>query len=246
NFFIKKERVADFCEKLIRRQLNLKWDAGAHAALLLKAFDKETLSLVKESGCAQIYIGAETGSDDMLTAMEKKSTVKDTYDFVRLMKEVGVKPFLSTMICFPGTKERDAMDTIGMILKSREIAPELGCRIFFYTPYPGTKMYEDALKQGMIEPASLEEWASHTLRKFHAPWISKKTRVFLRSFMAYYFPFSIEPTESKNPIKNIAKKIFHKIASWRVKNRIYALPLDAMFVTRYMSKHDDVISDYEI
>jgi len=58
NFFIKRNQTIGFCERMIARGLVTAWDAGAHAALLLKAFSLDDMKIVKESGFRQIYIGA--------------------------------------------------------------------------------------------------------------------------------------------------------------------------------------------
>ncbi len=247
NFFIKRNQTIDFCERMIARGLVTAWDAGAHAALLLKAFSLDDMKIVKESGCRQIYIGAETASEEMLTKMQKKATVRHTYDFVNLMKKAGITPFLSTMVCFPGMNERDAQETINLIMNCKSISPDLGCRVFFYTPYPATRMYEDAVKFGMTPPKTMEEWAGHTLRKFHAPWISKKTRVFVRRFIAYYFPLSVKPVMGKSRLKYFLRHILHYLVRFRIKNGFYALPLDAIIVTWWLKRTArGVVADYEI
>jgi radical SAM superfamily enzyme YgiQ (UPF0313 family) len=269
NFFVSPKRVKEFCERLIGKPYRISWDAGAHVGILLKQYDDETLKLVKESGCKQLYIGAESGSDEVLDIINKKATVSQTFEYVRKMRELGIKSFLSTMVCFPGVTSRDIYTTMDMILKCRDIDHDLGYRLFYYTPYPGTPLYEKAIRSGMKEPQSLEEWSKHTLRKFRAPWIKRSFRKQIRFFYFYYFPYSAETMHGdydpdaklfKRFLINIYRLIFENrllrhLAKWRAKKLYFGFPFDAYFViygqhlkslyNRLFNKRIDLYYDYE-
>jgi hypothetical protein len=158
--------------------------------------------------------------------------------------------------------------TMEMILKCRDIDPDLGFRLFYYTPYPATPLYDRALKMGMKEPATLEEWANHTLRKFKAPWIKDSYRKQIRYFYFYYFPYStgIKHDAYKiGPLNNILKKLFRlvfenillvKLARWRIKTSNYRFQADAFFVIQgqrlkslynhsVRKQASDLFADYE-
>jgi radical SAM superfamily enzyme YgiQ (UPF0313 family) len=241
NFFVSAERVKEFCRKLQAKPYKIAWDAGAHVGLLLKHYDDEALRLVRNSGCQQLYIGAESGSDEVLTLIEKKATVAQTLEYVKKMKEAGIRSFLSTMVCFPGVSEEDIYSTMDMILECRDIDPDLRYRLFYYTPYPATPLYQSALDMGMKEPQSLEEWSQHTLRKFHAPWITKAHRRHIKNFYFYYYPYSagIAPTNPGGGLATRALKGFYslvfenillvKLAKWRVRTHNFSFPADAAF-----------------
>ena len=272
NFFVSPQRTKEFCEKLIQRPYRILWDAGAHVGLLLRYYDDELLTLIKESGCKQLYIGAESGSDEVLDIVDKQTTVAETYKYVRIMKEKGIQSFLSTMVCFPGTHSEDIYQTMDMILKCRDIDPSLGYRLFYYTPYPSTTLYKTALAMGMKEPESLDEWSHHTLRKFKAPWIKSSYRSLIRYFIFYYFPYSAmdEHKQFRQSITRqyslssflsvlyqaiFVNRFLIRLAKWRVKNRYFKFPLDAFFViqgerlkslyTQRILKVSDLFSDYE-
>ncbi len=151
NFFVSPERVRDFCRKLIARPYKLAWDAGAHVGLLLNNYTAEDLQLIKDSGCQQLYIGAESGSDEILDLIQKKATVAQTLEYVKKMREVGIRSFLSTMVCFPGVSQEDIYLTMDMILKCRDLDPDLRYRLFYYTPYPATPLYA---KNGPATPCA--------------------------------------------------------------------------------------------
>ncbi|MFA6450943.1 MAG: radical SAM protein [bacterium] len=237
NLFIKKEHTRALCAGILERGLDVQWDAGAHASLINKAFDDDTISLARQAGCKMIYIGAESGSDAALKQIQKKSTVADSLLFVKTMHKFGIRPELSVMVSFPKMDIDDVKYTFDMLFEARELAPEVGLRIFPYTPYPGTRMYQDAIEAGFIPPATMEEWAGHWLTNFRGPWTKKSLTGFLKHFQAYYFPYSGEQVMGKSRLKYLLRLILHPIAAWRVRHKFYFLPLDAMLVT-WMRRKD--------
>ncbi|MBN1823322.1 MAG: B12-binding domain-containing radical SAM protein [Endomicrobiales bacterium] len=244
NFFVSVKRVREFCAKLIAKPYKISWDAGAHVGLLLKAFGEEDIKLIRDSGCRQLHIGAESGSDEVLRILDKKATVAENVDYVKKVSKYGIRSFLSTMVCVPGTSTKDIYDTTELILKCRRIDPHIGYRLFYYTPYPCTPLYKTAVENGMKEPANLEEWSHHTLRKFKGPWITKAQRKLVRYFVFYYFPYSSRIKDESDiypagPVKKFLKAVYKSvfanfilrwIARWRVENSFYKFPVDAEFV----------------
>jgi len=241
NFFVSRKRTLRFCTELLNKNYKISWDAGVSVNILLSKFDDKDLKLIKASGCTQIYIGAESGSDDILALLNKRAKVADTYLFVKKMKAVGIRASISTMVGLPGVPETEIYATLDMIIKCREINPDFDYRIFFYTPYPLTALYVQALRYGLQEPRSIEEWAEYSLRRFKAPWVKKNHRNLVKYFYFYYYPYS-----SQLPRKITAKTwigkilewldymifgniILKKIATWRVNNRYFKFPIDAVF-----------------
>jgi len=241
NFFVSHKRVRQFCEALIDRHYSISWDAGVSVNILLKNYDDDFLKLIKASGCKQLYIGAESGSDAVLEMINKNASVSQTYEFVEKMKKVGIRASISSMVGLPNTPDTEMVDTMNMILKCRDLNPDFDFRIFYYTPYPSTFLYTEALKAGMKEPDSLEQWSEHTLRRFKAPWVKKTNRNQIKYFYYYYYPYSgsIEKNRSaKQPIDKLIEWIdstlfenalFRALARLRVKHRFYKFPLDAFF-----------------
>ena len=117
NFFVSPKRVRKFCTELINKPYTISWDAGVSVNILLKLYTDKDLKLIKESGCEQLYIGAESGSDTVLQMIGKKATVLQTYEFVKKMKEIGIKASLSSMVGLPKVSSDEIFETMDMILK---------------------------------------------------------------------------------------------------------------------------------
>ncbi|MCX6702760.1 MAG: radical SAM protein [Candidatus Wolfebacteria bacterium] len=210
---------------------------------ILNNFDNALLNLVKDAGCQELRIGVESGSDEVLKLINKKTTVSNTLMAIKKLSKIDISLHLSSMVCFPGIDSNEIEDTMNLLIRSRELNPRVDFRMFYYTPYPLTKLYETSLKNGMKEPKSLEEWADHTLRRFRGPWVKKFHRKLVRYFCFYYYPYSgalkREDSEGRTLIVKILTFLFRVIfenralfmaARWRVKHRFYRFPVDAAFV----------------
>ena len=229
NFFVNKSYVTSFCEEMVNKKVNLLWDCAAHSAHFMKFFgnDDNLMKMIFKSGCRQIYIGAESGSDNVLKIINKKAIVNDTYRFVATLEKYHIRPLLSTIVGFPLDAENDFNQTIDMIAKCKGLVEDLKARIFLYTPYPGTPLYETAIKNGMYEPRTLEEWSLHTLRNFKSPWVTDKQRKELNYFINFYFLFSSKNFGKKSIKVKLLWYFFYPLCRIRIRYRCFIFPFDA-------------------
>lgn len=189
NFFVNKNFSLKLCQEFINSGLNLKWDTSAHPGLFTRIFNDNDLDLFYRAGCRQIYVGAEFGDQDILDLIDKKSKVEENLKFVEILNARNITPLFSTMLCFPINPDRDIELTIDMIRRAKLIDKKLRARLFFYTPYPGTMLFDRSVEKGFSPPKKLEEWAGHTLRKFKAPWSTRDYRWELEVFFQFLSSF---------------------------------------------------------
>jgi len=239
NFFVNKKFTLDLCNELMESNLNLLWDTSAHAGLFLKLFSGDEIKLLRKSGCRQIYVGAESGDQNALDLISKNTKVEDNYKFVKILKRHKITPMFSTMVCLPINPDRDFKATLNMIRKAKLNDLSLRTRIFFYTPYPGTELYEEARNKGFVPPKKLEQWASHTLRKFDAPWYKtdyrSKLEIFANFYLALVDPkfYKLVPRKLRS-IVFIINKLFFPISYVRFKLNFFKYPLEAILFLRLL------------
>lgn len=152
NFMYHENRVKEIC-KLIK-PLNIKWGCEARAHNI----KKEIVRAMKDAGCVWIRLGLESGSPDMLKAMNKGITLEISKRAVQVLVEEGVAIKAGFMVGMPGETIRDAKLTLKFI---RWIYKQDNTAILFmyhYTPRPNTEWYWLAVSYGM-DHYSLEDWA---------------------------------------------------------------------------------------
>jgi anaerobic magnesium-protoporphyrin IX monomethyl ester cyclase len=128
-----REKVWEVCEEIRRRNLSLTWTAFSR----VNTVDKETLLLMRETGCECISFGIESGNPDMLKRIKKGITLDQARKAVALCKEVGILAHASFMVGLPGETPETLKDT-AEFSKSLDIL----YGFHFLAPFPGTTVRE--------------------------------------------------------------------------------------------------------
>lgn len=233
NFFVDNVRVQEICKGIIANRLNIKWEAMGHPRQLVR-LDDDFWKLLRESGCSRLLIGAESGDQEVLDLIKKDSSVEDNIAFVEKAKRHGIVPILSTMVGFPGSVRKDFFKTIDMVVKLKRLYLETEWKLFIYTPYPGTDLYDTALKYGLKEPNGLLEWSRHTLRDVKTPWIDNNFKADIRNIAFFYFQVAYPSTFIRRKIDGarygfIIRPVFKAVqllARIRLTLNFYRLPIE--------------------
>ncbi|MFC1668266.1 B12-binding domain-containing radical SAM protein [Chlamydiota bacterium] len=148
-FTLKKERVLEICSRINKDKLNITWQCEVRADSL----DEDIVKAMRNAGCIGASVGVESGSDEILTKIQKGETTKDLEKGIVLLKKYGINVGAFIMIGFPYEKETQLYETMNFI---KRLEPD-HVIASIVTPYPGTKMYEDAIDDGLIENEDLWE-----------------------------------------------------------------------------------------
>lgn len=134
-FGLKPGWIAEFAELMKREGLRIPFKIQSRADLLLQ--ENYVRDLAK-AGCHTIWMGAESGSQKILDAMDKGITVQQVRDAVKLVRKHGMKPCLFIQFGYLGETKEDIELTGKMI---NELLPdEIGVSVSY--PLPGTRFYE--------------------------------------------------------------------------------------------------------
>jgi anaerobic magnesium-protoporphyrin IX monomethyl ester cyclase len=64
--------------------------------------DAGTAAVMKEAGCRRVYLGMESGSQETLDRMNKRTTVEDGVNAVHLYRDAGIEVAAFFMVGYPG------------------------------------------------------------------------------------------------------------------------------------------------
>ncbi len=116
----------------------------ANAAIPFKCLQRadlvneKTAPALAKAGCKTVWLGAESGSQKILDAMDKGDTVDEIYNAARLLKANGIEVGFFLQFGYPGETWDDVQKTLKMV---RECSPDdIGISVSY--PLPGTKFYE--------------------------------------------------------------------------------------------------------
>jgi anaerobic magnesium-protoporphyrin IX monomethyl ester cyclase len=134
-FGLKPGWVKEFAKLLYIENIKIRFKIQSRADLLA---DEETVKALALAGCENVWIGAESGSQQILDAMDKGITIAQIREATRLMKENNIKPSFFIQFGYPGELKDDIKLTIDMI---NELLPfEIGISVSY--PLPGTVFYD--------------------------------------------------------------------------------------------------------
>jgi radical SAM superfamily enzyme YgiQ (UPF0313 family) len=118
--------------------------------------NEAVVSALAASGCKTVWIGAESGSQKILDAMDKGDTVQDIVNAARQLKGAGIEVGFFLQFGYPGETWDDVQLTLQMV---RDCQPDdIGISVSY--PLPGTKFFERVKlelgeKQNWIDSADL-------------------------------------------------------------------------------------------
>lgn len=101
------------------------------------------VAALKRAGCRTVWIGAESGSQKILDAMEKGTRVEQIEEAARLLHDAGIEVGLFLQFGYPGEEWEDIQMTLGMVRRCRP--DDIGVSVSY--PLPGTKFYENVKAQ---------------------------------------------------------------------------------------------------
>lgn len=113
-FNIPKKRFKDLLGRMIKNHTKFKWTCHLRCQFV----DREMVELMKESGCAGVFLGLESGNNQILKNMNKAARVEDYRQGIALLKEYSIITYGSFIIGFPGETQDTVMDTVKLIEES--------------------------------------------------------------------------------------------------------------------------------
>ncbi len=134
-FGLKPGWVQRFRDLVKERGLDLKYKIQSRADLLLES---DTIAALAESGLHEVWIGAESGSQKILDAMDKGITVEQIAGARTLLKQHGIRTGFFLQFGYLGETEQDVRATIDML--ERLMPDDIGISVSY--PLPGTGFFE--------------------------------------------------------------------------------------------------------
>lgn len=211
-FGLKAEWVREFSDLVKKENIKINYKIQSRADLLI---EPEYVNYLAESGCDTVWMGAESGSQKILDAMDKGIKVEEIKKAVTLLKSKKIKPALFLQFGYLGEDISDIKQTISMV---KETLPyDIGISVSY--PLPGTKFY-DKVKDQLKEKTNWTDSDELYLmfKNTYSPDFYKHLHAFVhntyRARQAYHFLTKL----SFNNYKRISLWPYYKYKSIREKN----------------------------
>ena len=163
-FGILREWVFEFCEKYPKH-----FDLEFECNLRPETVDEKLLTALKNANCNQVDMGIEVGNEWLRNkVLNRKVSNKQILNAFRLAEEVGIKTRAYNMIGLP----YETVDMVKETIRLNEMSNPTHTAIFYFYPYPGTRLYDVCKKEGYLSDKQSASYVTDTI--LNLPTISNK------------------------------------------------------------------------
>ena len=204
--------IEEFADLLEARQLHIPFKSLNRVDLLLRG---KTIPALARAGAKIVWVGAESGSQKILDAMDKGTQVTQIYEATKQLHAHGVKVAFFLQFGYPGETREDIELTLKMV---RDLMPDdIGISVSY--PLPGTPFYENVKHElgervNWMDSADLAmlykgPFATEFYRQLHTvvhkDYRSRKTWGEIKSLI--HNPANLRPAM----LKQTAAMIYHRL-----------------------------------
>jgi anaerobic magnesium-protoporphyrin IX monomethyl ester cyclase len=189
---LNKKWLAEFSEKYAR-EIGIPFRCNLRADNV----DDETLTLLKQANCGELWVGVETGSEKLRNSLLKKqlptATIIAAFD---LIHKYGIKSKAYNMLGLPGETCEDIEETISL---NKLIKPDLK-NITIFRPYPGTELYAYCKEKNWISDRKVSGYWEESI--LDQPSLTKEDTYFYQ--LLFYY-------ENKAPLLANIARLLNKV-----------------------------------
>lgn len=214
-FFTYPKRIAEIANELITRNIQTTWAATMRADQGYR-MKEEQFELCVKSGLRRVLIGVESGSQEMMDWLAKDIKLEHVLFCADRCKKHNIGVIFPFIVGFPEETDDSIIATRNLIKKLGAMDEKFQTPVFYFKPYPGTKITDDVVKKGYQLPGSTKDWGDFDYIGSKGPWVSNRKYRFFERFKFY--------TRAAYGNQSGAALPFKWLAQARCKVNYYGLP----------------------
>ena len=184
NYLVRRDRAVEIAEKLLQKGTTFGYFIQTRTDQIDRLSDDE-LRLLRRSGLKRIFFGIESGSSRVLTTVNKRLDLETAYRTAERCHATGIEASFNLIFGLPGEDASDLRATIDMVDTIGKRNPEAAFFTNIFSPYPGSPIFPEAVRLGVREPRSLEEWAAFYPKIQKLPWLEGKAHARVQRIRDY-------------------------------------------------------------
>lgn len=238
NFFVDLKRSFEIIRGFEERKLDIRYKIDGCRIPDLDKMDNEMLRTLERTGCSELQIGIEAGSDKMLKVLKKGTNLEQIKRVADKMKKYNIWLYYEFLCGHPQETYEDLKKTTDLALKLAKENPNafispLDC----LTPYPGSELFDLYINSGYKPPVALKEWAKWQWDNFSIPWLKDDVRkkLLLLNILTVFISKKTKISNSK--IIHFLFGLYRGIARFRLKHHFVKFPVE-LKIFDYILKSD--------
>ena len=171
-FFTRRERVQSLAQQIIDSGMKITWAATMRADQGVR-MPAEIWQLCRRSGLRRLLVGVESGDDAMLRRIRKDITIAQVFHTAERMVAHGIAGIFPFIVGFPDESDASVAASIASAKRLRTMNPAFETPIFYFKPYPGSAIVDEAVAAGFRLPDTLQEWSRFDyVAGLPGPWVT--------------------------------------------------------------------------
>lgn len=178
NFCVKQKWISKFCDLLDKEKLDLTWTVQGR----VNTVTPDMLKRMVDSGCYNIFLGLESGNQEILSLIDKGITLEQSRRAVQWANDAGLEIRAAFMFGLP-------TETPAMSEETIRFACELDVDYMVFLPYHvqrGTPLEELALREGRVIERDEFDWNVPTYVPNTYAGIEDLVRVVRTAYRRFY------------------------------------------------------------
>lgn len=237
-FFVNKKRFREWLELCEQEGLKFNWRVWGRVDRFRENYlNDETLGRLSNIGCGSLVMGGESGSQEILDMINKRTT---TVDIINSLKALQPFPKITPRYSFIVGMESETLEQIRQtyefcfdMKKIREDVDIAGP--FAFRLYPGSPIYNRIVAQFEVNiPKTLDGWDEFLRNQddiySDMPWAPPEFSRNISKIVFYstYAFQSVKPRLTR-PV-SVARYVLAKVSEWRLRKFIFAMPFEIFFL----------------
>lgn len=183
-FFTKRDRVTAIGQQFLDRGIKSTW-AGTMRADQGARMSEEEFDICKAAGLRRVLVGVESGSQEMMDWLAKDIKLEQVYQTAERCAARDINVIFPFIVGFPNETEKSFLASLRVARELNAMHPGFTTPIFFFKPYPGSKITEEVVAQGYQLPQTIAEWADFDYIGSSGPWVSDEKYKMVERFKFY-------------------------------------------------------------
>jgi len=218
-YFTYAPRVEAVADEFLRRGLPITWAATMRADQGDR-LSEEAMAKCKRSGLRRVIIGVESGSQEMMDHIKKDIKLEQVFLSAEKCRRHGVNVIFPFIIGFPGETDASVQASLDVAKRLRAMDSGFETPIFYFKPYPGSSLTDDAVRDGYTLPCTLDDWSRFDMYSSAGPWVTPEKHRLVERFKFYQRIAWTQGSPWSLPLRRLAR--------WRLERDAYALPVEKL------------------